>query len=61
MNELIKLHKEVFDVEPVIIGLHWDDLDDRLFDAIENNTPYDETKELSAAELKAFNKSELVF
>lgn len=61
MNELIRLHKEIFNVDPVIIGLHWADVDDRLFNSIENNTPYDETKELTQAELQAFNKGDLVF
>ena len=61
MNELAKIHKQVFGVDPVIIGLNWDNAEDLIVEAIQNNVPYDETKMLSPEELKMFNDGKLFF
>lgn len=61
MNELEKMHKEVFGVDPVIIGLHWDDIEKRLIDAIEAGIPYNEEKELTTQELVDYRAGNLIF
>jgi len=57
-------HKEKFDIEPIIIGIFWDDTEkekDGIIEAIKNNKPYNERELLTKDELKAFDKGELVF
>jgi hypothetical protein len=61
MNELEKIHEEVFGIPPVIIGLHWDDVEDRLIAAINSDTPYNEEKELTPVELAEFRAERAVF
>lgn len=64
MDEAIAEHIEVFGVEPYIIGLFWSDhvaLLDGIYEAIEDQQPYDERLLLSPEELEAFNKGELRF
>jgi len=57
----IEIHKKAFGVKPVVIGLHWQDSNERIIDAVLNNTPYDETKELTPQELAAFEAGDLIF
>jgi hypothetical protein len=61
MNELETIHEQVFGVAPVVIGLHWDELQDRIIAAIESGTPYNEEAELSIVDLAAYKRGELVF
>jgi hypothetical protein len=61
MNELEAIHKQVFGVPPVVIGLHWHDIQDRIIQAIESGRPYNEEEELSAVDLAAYKRGELVF
>jgi hypothetical protein len=61
MNDLMEIHKDVFGVEPIIIGLHWNDIDDRLIEAIESGIPYNEEKELTTAELVDYRAGRLIF
>ena len=64
MEELIKEHKNKFDIEPIIIGILWDDmveLEKNILKAIETNTPYNELDFLTDEEKEAFEKGELLF
>lgn len=64
MNEAIEEHLEVFGVPPYIIGGYWTDqaqLLDDIYEAIENQEPYDERLLLTPEELEAYNKGELRF
>lgn len=61
MNELEQIHKDVFGVAPVVIGLHWDDIQQRLIDAIESGIPYNEERELTTEELVEFRAGRLSF
>ncbi len=57
-------HKEIFGVEPNIIGMFWFDneiLIDNIIKAIETNKPYDEYELLSDDEKKAFDNGDLLF
>lgn len=60
MQELIESHKEVFGVEPVIIGLYPWDTAQRISNSIEAGEPYDETKDLSRIELERFERGDLL-
>lgn len=64
MENLIKIYIEIFNKEPNIIGMFWNDqkqLEDNLKKAIETNTPYDEYKLLTDEEKIAFDKGMLLF
>jgi DNA repair photolyase len=61
MNELEKIHKDIFGIAPVIIGLHWDEIEQRLIDAIESGIPYNEEKELTTEELIEFRAGKISF
>ena len=64
MENLIKRYIEIFNKEPNIIGMFWNDqkqLEDNLKKAIETNTPYDEYELLTDEEKKAFDKGMLLF
>jgi len=61
MSELDALHKTIFGVEPVVIGLHWHDVQERIIQAIESGVPYNEQNELSASDLAAYLLGNLVF
>ena len=64
MNNLKKEHKDKFGVEPIIIGMFWNNkelLYDKIELAIESNIPYNEEKLLSKEELVAFKSGGLVF
>lgn len=54
-------HVERFGVEPVVIGLHWIDVQQRIIEAIERGEPYNEEAELSPDELEQYKAGELVF
>ena len=56
-----EIHEEELGVEPVVIGLHWDDVQERILDAIEQGVPYNEEKELTPSQLKDFESGDLVF
>ena len=64
MENLIKEHKKIFNKEPYMIGMFWDDnkaLFENIEKAIEINTPYNEYELLSKEEQKAFDDGELLF
>ena len=64
MENLIKRYIEIFNKEPNIIGMFWNDpkqLEDNLKKAIETNTPYDEYELLTDEEKIAFDKGMLLF
>lgn len=64
MENLIKEYIKVFNKEPNIIGMFWNDpkqLEDNLKKAIEINTPYDEYELLTDEDKKAFDKGLLLF
>lgn len=67
MKNLIKVEKEytrVFNKEPNIIGIYWNNPDlvvENIINAIETNTPYNEYELLSKEEQKAFNDGVLLF
>jgi len=64
MIEIEELHKEIFGVEPNIIGMFWNDRDeliDNILKAIEDNIPYNEYELLTKDEKKAFDEGELFF
>ena len=57
-------HKEVFGIEPVIIGLFrykHNELIDNIQKAIIDNKPYNEYELLSEEEKKAFDNGKLLF
>jgi DNA repair photolyase len=61
MNDLIKMHEEIFGIAPVIIGLHWHDIEDRLIEAMETGVAYNEERELTTAELVDYRAGKLDF
>jgi DNA repair photolyase len=61
MNDLIKMHKEIFGIDPVIIGLHWHDIEDRLIEAMETGIAYNEERELTTQELVDYRAGKLAF
>ena len=64
MENLIKRYIEIFNKEPNIIGMFWNDpkqLEDNLKQAIETNTQYDEYELLTDEEKKAYDKGLLLF
>ena len=61
MNDLIKMHKEIFGIDPVIIGLHWHDIEDRLIEAMETGVAYNEERELTTQELVDYRAGKLAF
>ena len=64
MENLIKEYIKVFNKEPNIIGMFWNDqkqLEYNLKQAIETNTTYDEYKLLTDEEKQAFDKGMLLF
>jgi len=57
-------HKDKFGVEPIIIGINFNDADavaNGIFQAIQTNTPYNEYHLLTKEEQKSFDNGELVF
>ena len=64
MENLIKEYIKVFNKEPNIIGMYWNNPDlviENIIKAIETNTPYNEYELLSKEEQKAFDDGELLF
>lgn len=64
MENLIKEYKKVFNKEPNIIGMYWNNPNlviENILKAIETNKPYNEYDLLSDEEKKAFDNGELVF
>ena len=64
LKPLIDKHKKEFGVEPVIIGMFWDNPDkvsNEIIEAIEKGKPYNEEDLLSKEELEAFNRGDLLF
>lgn len=64
MESLIKEHLDKFGVEPLVIGMFWNNqelLYGKIELAIENNNPYNEEKLLSKEELIALKSGGLVF
>ncbi len=64
MKELIEEHIKVFEVEPYIIGMYWSNqeyLCDLIWEFIDKGVPYDERKQLTKDELKAYNDGLLKF
>ena len=64
MESLIKEHIEKFGVEPLVIGMYWNNqeyLYALIEKAIESNKPYNEYNLLSDEEKKAFDDGSLLF
>lgn len=64
MENLIKEHKEKFGIEPVLIGMFWNDREQELkgiLEAIEKGKPYNEYEMLSKEEQKEYDEGNLVF
>ena len=64
MENLINEYINIFNKEPNIIGMFWnnqDQLIDNIVEAIETNKPYNEYELLSKEEQKAFDDGELLF
>ena len=64
LEQLTKEHIQKFNVEPIVIGINWDNIDaiiDGIEKALETDIPYDEHNLLSKEELEAFKKSNLFF
>lgn len=64
MENLINLHKEIFGVEPYVIGIFWhspETVIDGIIKAIEEGQPYNEYEMLTKEEQKAFNDGNLLF
>lgn len=64
IQNLQNLHKEKYGVEPNVIGLLWNDIDEQielLIKAVEGDKPYDEYQMLSKEEQAAFDKGDLFF
>lgn|GEM_PF-3806262 len=61
LKNAIRLHKEEFGIEPVIIGAERDDIIGAIVESIEDGVPYDEYKQLTPEAREAFDKGELVF
>lgn len=64
MDEAIAEHIEVFGAEPYVIGLYWADQEtllDNIYEAIDQEQPYDERLQLTPEQLEAYNKGELRF
>jgi DNA repair photolyase len=56
-----ELHQDVFGVSPIIIGINWEDLPDRILSAIEDGVPYDETREIERDLLAGLNDGQVYF
>ena len=64
MESLVIEHKEKFGVEPVLIGIQWEDqeeLFDKIEEAIENGKPFNEYDELTDEEKEAYDAGDLLF
>ena len=64
MENLINEYIKVFNKEPNIIGMYWNNqekLINNIIEAIETNKPYNEYELLSKEEQKAFDDGELLF
>ena len=64
MDNINEKHVKKFGVEPIIIGMRWRDpelIKELIAKAIDNNTPYNEYKELTKEEQKAFDNGSLLF
>lgn len=64
MENLIKKHKALFNEEPYIIGMFWNNQEQLVLNlekAIKDNKPYNEYELLSKEEQKAFNNGVLLF
>ena len=64
MEKSINKHKETFGVEPIDIGMFWDNpiqYEENIKQAIKDNKPYNEYEMLTKEEQKAFDKGELLF
>ena len=64
MENLINLHKEIFGVEPYVIGMFWNSPEtvmDGIIKAIEEGQPYNEYEMLAKEEQKAFDDGDLLF
>lgn len=60
----IKLHIEAFGIEPIIIGMFWDDQDRterNVMRAIKAGKPYDELSMLEKEDRKSYNSGGLFF
>ena len=64
MEDLINKHIKVFNKEPYIIGMFWNNQEQLVLNiekAIDDNKPYNEYELLSKEEQKAFDNGELLF
>lgn len=64
MENLTKLHVEKLGVEPITIGMFWNNTKKKIeliLKAIETNKPYNEYEMLTKEEQKAFDDGDLLF
>ncbi len=64
IDPLTKAHIQKFGVEPIVIGVNWNNpgfIVRGILKALETGIPYDENDQLSKDELEAFNNGDLVF
>jgi gamma-glutamylcysteine synthetase len=64
MKELIDKYIEIFNEEPIIIGMFWNDLErieQNITNAIKTGKKYNELEMLTDEQRKLFNKGKLLF
>ena len=62
--DFVEKHIEKFGVEPVVIGIRWEEpdlIEKMVYQAIAEGKPYNEEDELTSEELKAFKDGRLFF
>jgi len=59
MDEISELHKEIFGVYPVVLGLHTNAYN-RILDALDGDEPYDESKELPKEDIDRLKEGQLL-
>lgn len=61
MMNVYEMHAKVFGVEPIVIGLYWSDVNERIAKAIETGKPYNEREMADPELLKAYDAGDIVF
>lgn len=64
LEQLTKEHIQKFNVEPIVIGINWNNIDaiiEGIEKALETNKPYAEHDFLSEEALEAYNNGNLLF
>lgn len=60
-NDLVKQHKELFGKEPIIIGIYFTDVWERVAASIARNEEYNELQELTRQQKDEYEKGNLLF